>query len=82
MIDKNQIKPHMSVVCKTDDNAVIGKVDHIEGDEIKLARDESGQHHYIPASWIAKIDDKLHLDRAGKDAMAQWKTAPSAGAKA
>jgi len=77
MIAKEQIKEKMEVVCASDDSAAIGRVDHVQGDTIKLAKDDSGQHHYIPIGWIASVDDKLHLDRSGKDAMAAWSTKPS-----
>jgi hypothetical protein len=51
MINPSEIKPGMSVVCSED--AQFAVVDHLEGDSsIKLRRDEAGQHHYIPLSWV------------------------------
>jgi hypothetical protein len=29
-------------------------------------------HHYIPISWVTKIDDQVHIDRPGKQAMREW----------
>jgi hypothetical protein len=52
-------------------------VDHLEGrDFIKLAKDASGQHHYIPLTWVTSVDDKVHIDRPGDEAMREWKTQP------
>lgn len=71
----DQIKPHMPVVCSEDGQ--FATVDHAEGDRsIKLSRDKSGQHHYIPLSWVTRVDDKVHVDRPGKQAMQQWSTSP------
>jgi hypothetical protein len=71
-MDQNQnIKPHMPVVCSNE--VQFATVDHLEGDKtIKLSKDDSGKHHYIPMSWVKKVDDKIHLDRPGKQAMAEW----------
>ena len=70
------IKPHMPVVCSN--NAQFAVVDHLEGsDLIKLAKDASGQHHYIPVSWVSSVDDKVHVDRPGPQAMREWSTTPT-----
>jgi hypothetical protein len=79
MIDIAQIKPHMPVVCSEDGQFAV--VDHLEGaDTIKLAKDKAGQHHYIPVSWVASVDDKVHVDRPGNQAMQQWSATPPAKA--
>ena len=75
---QNLIKPHMPVVCSNNDQ--IALVDHLEGaDEIKLTKDKDGQHHYIPISWVTSVDDKVHLDRPCREALADWKTSPTKG---
>jgi hypothetical protein len=67
------IKPHMPVVCS--ENGQFATVDHVEGsDQIKLARDQKGVHHYIPLEWVTSVDDKVHIDRPGREAMKEWKT--------
>jgi hypothetical protein len=43
---------------------------------IKLKKDQSGQHHYIPLSWVTAVDDKVHVDRPGTQAMREWSTEP------
>lgn len=64
----------MPVVCS--ENGQFGTVDEVEGDSIKLTKDKQGQHHWIPASWVTKVDDKVHVDRPGREAMQQWSTVP------
>jgi hypothetical protein len=73
---KSLIKPHMPVVCSN--NGQFAVVDHLEGrDEIKLVKDENGQHHYIPLEWVTSVDDKVHVDRPGAQAMREWATKPA-----
>ena len=75
MIQPNQVRPEMPVVCSEDGQ--FGIVDHMDGkDTIKLKKDASGQHHYIPMSWVTAVDDKIHVDRPGDQAMKEWTTAP------
>jgi hypothetical protein len=75
MFNVNEIKPHMPVVCSRGGQFAV--VDHVEGTSaIKLTKDESGQHHYIPMSWVRSVDTKVHVDRPGDQAMEEWSTAP------
>ena len=69
------ITEHMNVVASC--GTVIGKVDHVEGDTIKLTRKDSadGQHHRIPLSWVAKVHDHIHLNKDHKEVESQWQTA-------
>jgi hypothetical protein len=69
------IKPDMPVVCSK--NGQFGVVDHLEGGQLKLKKDKAGLHHYIPLSWVTTVDDKVHIDRTGDEAMRQWYTEPS-----
>jgi len=71
MITADQIKPNTPVVCSK--NGQFAVVDHMQGkDTIKLTKDDKGTHHYIPLSWVTSVDDKVHVNRTGDDAMAQW----------
>ncbi len=79
MVDVNQIKPHMPVVCSN--SKEFGKVDHVEGKSLKLTRDQSGKHHFIPLEWIERVDDKVHVDRPGDVVMQQWTTSPGGDAE-
>jgi hypothetical protein len=53
----------------------VGTVDHVEGNAIKLTKNGSpdGDHHYIPAGWVEKVDDKVHLSKNSEQAQAGWK---------
>ncbi len=72
-----QIKDYMPVVCS--DGGQFATVDHLDaGDTVKLTKDDQGQHHWIPRSWVTSVDDKVHVDRPGAQAMKDWSTeAPS-----
>lgn len=75
MVNPQQIQPQMPVVCSN--NGQFAVVDHMEGeDTIKLARDKSGKHHYIPLDWVTFVDDKVHVDRPGPQAMQEWSEEP------
>lgn len=73
MINAQEIKPDMPVVCSEDGQFAI--VDHMEGkDSIKLQKDKQGKHHFIPLSWVKSVDNKVHIDRPGDQAMKEWRT--------
>lgn len=78
-MDTSQIKPHMPVVCSNDKE--FAKVDHIEGKSLKLAKDSSGQHHYIPLDCITSVDDKVHVNKPGDEMMKTWTTSPGGDAE-
>jgi len=72
---RDLIKPHMTVVCSQ--HGELATVDHVEGhSSIKLAKDDDGQHHYIPLSWVTSVDDKVHIDRTSSQAKREWTTTP------
>ena len=77
MTQMQQISEDMPVVCS--DNGQFGTVDKVEGENIKLTKDQSGQHHWIPKSWVTTVDDKVHVDRPGAEAMKQWMSTPPEG---
>jgi hypothetical protein len=79
MINATQIKPQMSVVCSA--NRQLAKVDHVEGQALKLTKDKNGQHHYIPLAWVKTVDDKVHLDRPGDQIIKAWTTSPGGDAE-
>ena len=55
----------------------IGTVDRVEGDQIKLAKNDSpdGLHHLIPTSWVAKVHDHIHLSKNSQEVESQWQPA-------
>jgi hypothetical protein len=71
MDNLSQIKPEMKVVGA--DGAPIGTVDAVEGDRIKLTRDDSGSHeghhHYVSAGLVAGVEgDTVRLSATGANA--------------
>jgi hypothetical protein len=73
MINAQEIKPEMPVVCSNDGQ--FGVVDHVDGsDMIKLKKDKSGKHHFIPMKWVTRVDNSVHVDRPGDQAMKEWRT--------
>jgi len=79
MINPTQIQPKTSVVCS--EGGEFAKVDHVDGKQLKLAKDDKGQHHYIPLAWVQTVDDKVHVDRPGDEAMKAWTTSPGGDAE-
>ncbi len=57
MADLSQIKEHADVIGA--DGVHVGTVDHLEGDRIKLTKQDSSdqRHHYISTGLIAEIED-------------------------
>lgn len=69
------IKEHMEVFASC--GTLVGKVDHVEGDTIRLTKKDSpdGQHHRIPLSWVAKVHDHIHLRKNSDEVHNQWQPA-------
>lgn len=74
-LDLSKLKPDMPVVCSNDKQ--FAQVDHLEGNSLKLNKDDKGVHHYIPLTWIKSIDSKVHIDRPGDQAMKEWSSKPA-----
>ena len=73
MVDVTRIREHLEVVGS--DGGHVGRVDHILGDQIELARlDLAGgfTHHMIPVSWVDDVnDEKVRLSLTEHQARAQ-----------
>ena len=65
MVDLSQVKEHAEVIGA--DGAHVGTVDHVDGDRIKLTKNDSGQgqhnchHHYIPGGLVAGVEDMTRV---------------------
>ena len=73
MADSTLIKVHMDVISS--DRKAVGKVDKIEDGTIKLTKQSSpdGQHHhFIPLSWVDRVDQHVHLNKSGADVTLHW----------
>lgn len=74
------IKEHMAIVGAHGEP--VGTVDHLDvGDTIKVTKDAEGKHHWIPLKWVARVDDRVHLDRAGQQAQREWGSTPPQGGR-
>lgn len=73
------MKDHMKVYASC--GKQIGVVDHLEGSAIKLTRKDSadGQHHYIPVSWVSKVDSHVHLNKNSQETEANWSSSADSG---
>lgn len=68
------IQPHMSVVSSC--GCTMGKVDHVDGNAIKLTKNDSpdGQHHFVPMGWVDHVDNHVHLKKNADETKAGWKS--------
>lgn len=76
MIDSSKIKEHMDVVGS--DGAHVGTVDGIDGQRIKLTKSDpasGGQHHFIPLSDVASVEQSVKLSKPAEDAKRSWQAA-------
>ena len=57
MVDASEIKEHAKVIGA--DGVHLGTVDKVEGDRIKLTKDDSsdGKHHYISMGLVAEVEE-------------------------
>jgi hypothetical protein len=71
----SDIREHMDVYASC--GTWVGKVDHVQGDTIKLTKNDSpdGMHHTIPVSWVAKVHDHVHLNLDHAEVQSQWQPA-------
>ena len=74
MINVAEIKEHLEVVGS--DGEHVGKVDHVHGGEIELAKYDWGsglKHHMIPITWVDHVDKHVHLNVTKDQAKAGWR---------
>jgi hypothetical protein len=73
----NEIQPHMEVVSSC--GCKMGKVDHLEGNAIKLTKNDSpdGAHHFVPMGWVARVDEHVHLNKDAEQTRRDWKSSAS-----
>ena len=71
----SDIQEHMDVMGSCGNK--LGRVDHVEGNSIKLTKNDSpdGMHHYIPMSWVDHVDSHVHLNKNCGAAKAEWQPA-------
>jgi hypothetical protein len=72
--DVEKIRAHMEVLGS--DGLHVGTVDCLRGGHIVLTRSDpvaGGEHHGIPAGWVAKVDNKVHLNLTAPEARTRWR---------
>ena len=74
MVNASQIEEHFEVVGS--DGHHVGKVDHVIGDKIELAKMDVAagfHHHVIPISWASSVaDKKVVLSLTADEAKSRW----------
>lgn len=72
MIDAKEIKNDMPVI--TTGAEQFAEVDHLVGpDVIKLKKDASGTHHYIPLSWVISTEGgRVKVNRTLSQVKEDW----------
>ena len=74
MPNATQIQEHMEVVGS--DGQHVGTVDHVEGDRIKLTRNDpaaGGEHHYISIALLDRVDGStVRLSQPAAEVKHQW----------
>ncbi|WP_324750488.1 DUF2171 domain-containing protein [Sphingomonas sp. LY54] len=77
----SDIRNGMQVVGS--DGGMIGEVDAVETSRLRVRDTAGGAAHYVPAEWIARVDEHVHLELAAGLARERWTTAgPAIGARA
>jgi hypothetical protein len=73
LTDTTTIAEGMDVFCTC--GTRIGKVDHVEGDRVKLAKNDTisgGKHHWVPLDWVDRVDNRVHLNVDAGEARDGW----------
>lgn len=76
MIDAAEIKSDMPVTTAQAEHVAV--VDHLVSDDmIKLKKDDSGTHHFIPVSWVVSTEGGIVKTNRTLEQMTQdWKEIP------
>ena len=75
-MDTSRIREHMEVVGS--DGQHVGTVDKVEGENIKLTRKDpaaGGEHHFISASDVSNVADRVELSRPADEVRRTWRSA-------
>jgi hypothetical protein len=75
-MNTTDIREHMKVIGS--DRQPVGTVDKVEGDRIKLAKNDpqaGGRHHYIPSDWVDSVEgEEVCLRQKAQEAQQQWQS--------
>ena len=74
MVDVSQIQEHAEVIGA--DGTHVGTVDHVQGDRIKLTKNDRGAggvHHWVSTALVAELEgDKVRLSTTAENAVQLW----------
>ena len=74
MVSASEIQEHDEVVGS--DGHHVGKVDHVIGDKIELAKVDVAamfKHHVIPLSWASRVEsNKVVPSISAEEAKSRW----------
>lgn len=74
MVNASEIQEHFEVVGS--DGHHVGKVDHVVGDSIELAKIDMAaglKHHVIPLAWASRVAEaKVVLSLAADEVRSRW----------
>jgi len=68
---RRSIQHHMEI--RGINGETVGRVDHVEGEYLKVTKDTGGAHHWIPDGLIARVDQHVHLNVGEDELRAQWR---------
>lgn len=72
MVEHSRIAPGMQVL--TSDGEYIGNVDNPGEEGFMLRRLTGTDAERVPALWVHRVDEHVHLNRTGAEAIAGWKS--------
>lgn len=74
----SNIRERMDVIASC--GTKVGVVDHVEGNAIKLTKNDSKdhQHHFIPTDWVERVDSSVHLKQNSMETERNWKSEAAA----
>ncbi len=67
---RRSIQNHMNI--RGNDGADVGTVERIEGAFLKVTKDEDGNHHWIEDTFVARVDQHVHLNVPAAEMRANW----------
>ncbi len=83
MADLSQVQEHAEVIGA--DGVHVGTVDHVDGNRIKLIKQDSGEgrhkghHHYISGGLVAEVEDGVVRLSANADVAVTFEEEEDAG---
>jgi hypothetical protein len=72
MVERSRIMPGMQVL--TSDGEFIGTVDNPGEEDFGLRRLTGSDTERVPSLWVHRVDEHVHLNRTGAEAMAGFKS--------